>query len=190
MGGAVVTHYLQTATGTTYDLERPDPTEISLVWVAASLSKLGRYTGHTSAFYSVAQHCVLGARMLCGQGCTEGTQRYFLLHDAHETVTGDVASPIKRVIGPDWFAFEEAHRLNFAIRFGIGREVPALIKGCDLRMLMTEVRDLLPPLTKGMRTDGWPNVEPYPPSELRIRAWDHDTARREYLAEASRLGVL
>ncbi len=184
-----MTPYLQTFTGSTYDLERPDPASISLLWAVPALAQICRYTGHPRRFYSVAQHCVIGTRVLRDQGHSEGTQRYFLVHDLHESVTGDVASPIKKAIGPAWHAFEEKHRLCFARRFGISRDVLAAVKVCDLRMLITERDQCLAALRPGERNDGWPpGVEAYP--DVRIYPWTVEVARREYEIECQRLAVL
>lgn len=184
-----MTPYLQTFTGSTYDLEAPDPSSISLAWAVPALAQICRYTGHSRRFYSVAQHCVIGARVLRDHGHGEDTQRYFLLHDLHESVTGDVASPIKKAIGPAWGAFEEKHRLAFATRFQIARTVPAAVKVCDLRMLITERDQCLAALRPGERNDGWPpGVDAY--EGVKITPWGADVAAGEYTAEARRLGVL
>lgn len=60
--------------------------------VAHSLGNLCRFTGHSSMFYSVADHSVLVSRLAEWLG---GDPMEGLLHDAHECLMGDMASPWK-----------------------------------------------------------------------------------------------
>ncbi|WP_376704723.1 hypothetical protein RQ479_08230 [Mesorhizobium sp. ISC25] len=68
--------------------------QIDFAHIAATLSKTSRWTGrHRGAALSVAQHCVMGADALfreSGDGVLAG---YFLLHDAHEYLLGDIGRP-------------------------------------------------------------------------------------------------
>ena len=63
--------------------------------ITSALSKICRFGGHSSAFYSVAQHsCIvmsLGPAYIC---------REALLHDAAEAYLGDVIKPLKNILGP------------------------------------------------------------------------------------------
>ena len=178
--------WLQTASGAAYDLLNPDPATITLPDTSHALSLICRYTGHARDFYSVAQHLVLGARALRARGHAEGVQRSYFGHDMHEAVTGDVASPIKRAIGPAWGAFERVHEIAFRTRFGMPLDLSADVKAMDLAMLETERRALLDPSPRPIG-DGWPAVDPV--EGLVIYTWNPDRARAEFLAEAARLGV-
>lgn len=173
--------------GLRYDLAVPNPEVLSIRDVARGLSYLNRFTGH-AGLYSVAQHCVLGTRVLRDEGYTKGIQRAFLLHDAHEIVTGDVASPIKIALrdvfrGSAWERFERTHRIAFARRFGIPSNVPRAVSSTDLRMLVTEARQLLPPPPQP-----W-NIPAEPIEGLRIVPWTPDRACAEYMCEAVRLEI-
>lgn len=179
--------WLQTASGAAYDLLNPDPQSITLGDTAHALARICRYTGHVSRFYSVAQHCVQGARALRSRGEHVGIQRAFLLHDAHEAVTGDVASPIKRCLGETWRSFERTHEIAFRTRFVVPRDMPEAIKAMDLAMLETERRALLGPSPRPLG-DGWPVVEPV--EDLVIYPWIPAVAEAEFLIEAARLEVV
>lgn len=80
--------------GAIADLAEIRAEQIDFTHVAAALSKTARFTGrHHGALLSVAQHCVMGADALFrekGDGVLAG---YFLLHDAHEYLLGDVGRP-------------------------------------------------------------------------------------------------
>ncbi len=179
-----MTHWNQTFTGLRYDLECPDPTSITIQDVAHALSQINRFTGHSRFPYSVAQHSVLGARQLSHEGHTEGVQREFLLHDAHEAHIGDVASPIKRCLGLAWGDFERRHELALRTRFGLPRDMCKAVKEMDLRMLVTEAAQLLtrPPEPWGIPAE--------PIEGLKIIQWDPVYARHAFLSECNRLGVL
>jgi uncharacterized protein len=49
--------YVVTVTGRVVHLLNPSVDEIDIYDIAHALSQICRYTGHTSEFYSVAQHC-------------------------------------------------------------------------------------------------------------------------------------
>lgn len=116
--------------------------------IAGSLAQINRFTGHCSRPYSVAEHSLLVmsiAKRLFG--ADEKGQLAALMHDAHECICGDVASPIKQVLGEVWRQFEELHEQHLRWSFGLEEvyaEHHAMVKQCDLIALATERRDLLP----------------------------------------------
>lgn len=141
--------WLQTYSGERYDLLEPDATVIRVEDVAHALSQINRYTGHTDRPYSVAQHSVCGAEWSWPRGhvwipelgrymSPREFARQVLLHDAHECVTGDVASPIKKALGEPWRVFEDLHEHAFRERFGLAlHRLPDAVKVVDTRMLAT-----------------------------------------------------
>lgn len=71
------------------------PEDIDIEDIAHSLSQQCRFTGHTSRFYSIAEHCLLVASLLAeryGSRVVLGG----LVHDAAEAYFGDMAGPSKR----------------------------------------------------------------------------------------------
>lgn len=81
--------------GTVMDLASPQAEDIDFGEMANTLSKIARFNGrHAGIAYSVAQHSVMGADALyneTGDGLIAG---YFLLHDGHEYLVGDVSRPM------------------------------------------------------------------------------------------------
>lgn len=136
--------------------------------IAHSLATINRFTGHAARPYSVAEHSLLVCEII---ERTFGAHPLLLLggllHDAHECVTNDLASPAKPVIGPGWAAFEDEWKAHFRSAFGLGALLPAwrkAIKTADLLALATERRDLLPPggpdwaLPQGIQPVAWINL--------------------------------
>lgn len=97
--------------GTLMDLMAVQPDEVDFAEMANCLSKIPRFNGrYRVPGYSVAQHCVMGADALyseCGDALLAG---YFLLHDGHEYLSGDVTRPMVAAI-----EMELASSGNFAI---------------------------------------------------------------------------
>lgn len=177
--------WLQTASGERYDLLDPDPRGIRLRDVAHALARICRFTGAVLGDpYSVAQHSVLVALALRDEGHHPAIVRAGLAHDMHESVTGDVASPIKRAVGLAWDAFEDVHERAFAERFGLVLPLPPEVKTADLRMLVTEARDLC----GGERGGPW-GISAQPYGERILWAWDARTAEVLFLRECERCGI-
>ena len=125
-----------------FDLMRPDWRDVDFdVAVPEALARLSRYTGHVRAgSYSIAQHCVLGADAIWRQHKNRAAAAAFLLHDAHEFVLGDKATPI---------AEAEVETAESLMK-GAGEVVRAMQK------LMKRRIDLAVYMAAGMGTDGCP----------------------------------
>lgn len=82
------------ADGSVFDLACPRAADVDLRMIAGRLSRLARFNGapETGA-YSIAQHCVLGARAIEAERKDPFLATLFLLHDAHESVLGDETRP-------------------------------------------------------------------------------------------------
>lgn len=128
-----------THSGRSFNLLEPTPAMVEIEDIAHALSNLCRFTGHTKAFYSVAEHSILTSYLVPE---TYGLEA--LLHDAAEAYIGDVSSPLKQLL-PEYKVIEE--RIDQAIRrrFCLPGQPAQFIKDADLMMLATEKRDLMPP---------------------------------------------
>lgn len=160
------------------NLVRPfalDPGRLTIVDVAAGLSRIARFGGHCQPWYSVAEHSLLVSELMRPHGRVG--MLLGLLHDAAEAYIGDVPTPLKRHLwvctdpgGPAraW-AFEAAERhLLGRILEAVVSPVDivrmdtdvlvAAVRAADLVALATERRDLMP------RGEAWPVLEGVAPA--------------------------
>jgi uncharacterized protein len=125
-----------------------------------SLAQINRFTGHCKRPYSVAEHSILVRNIAISLGYNLQIQLLCLMHDFHECITGDVASPIKIELGMAWTAFEhrEQHRMLKAYRLDVWwDQAHDVVKQCDLIALATERRDLLP--WEPVHHEPWPVID-------------------------------
>lgn len=129
-----------TFTGKIIDPINPDPEDIDIRDIAHSLSQQCRFTGHTSEFYSVAEHSVLVSEAVPARDAALG-----LMHDATEAYLADLAKPIKQNSGLGEIYNEVEQNLWRAIadHFDLPYEIPASVKKADVVLLATEARDLM-----------------------------------------------
>ena len=92
---------VETFSGQAMDLLRPDSELIHLDDIAHSLGNNCRFNGHTSSYYSVAEHSVLVACLVEKMTSSRHLVLAGFLHDAHEAYLGDIPTPIKQNL-PGW----------------------------------------------------------------------------------------
>lgn len=136
------------------------PGELTYKEVAHSLAHINRYSGHTCRPYSVAEHSLLCATIANAMGASAAHQLCVLMHDAHESIVGDVTSPVKQMIGPAWGAFEGQIQHQVLRSFGIYEtfvECAELVRLCDLTALASERAALLE--WHPARNKPWPVID-------------------------------
>lgn len=122
--------------GNYFDFKNLDKEILSIKDIAHGLSMTCRFGGHSSDFYSVAEHCWWVSMMVHPEMALEG-----LLHDASESVLGDIPKPLKRIM-PQYNEMEQKLEENIARQYGIRFPYPPEIKETDSRMLVTELEQL------------------------------------------------
>ena len=101
-----------TATGAEIHLLHPKPEMFIIEDIAGTLSKICRFGGHVSAFYSVAQHSVIMAAM-----APQAIKKEALFHDASEAYLGDVIKPLKVILGRRYENLEKAFTAAISKKF-------------------------------------------------------------------------
>ncbi len=97
--------------GRRLDLLDPTPMDIEIADIAHGLAFVARWNGQTRGDwpYSVAEHSLLVEQIFtrANPGIAARWQLAALLHDAPEYVIGDMISPVKAAIGPDYGALDD-----------------------------------------------------------------------------------
>ena len=159
--------WIITHSGRKFDLANPNADMVDPTDIAHSLSMQCRFNGHTSSFYSVAQHCCLVADLVPAEH-----QLAALLHDATEAYVGDMVRPLKEgmrdyanAIGAPCIYESTERRVWIAIcqRFDVDPTLPASVKHADLVALATEKRDLMP-----SHPEPWPCLQGIAPTQAKI----------------------
>lgn len=139
-------NWIATYTGVQFYLTDPHPDDVRIKDIAHALSMACRFGGHTSEFYSVAQHSV---------HCSELAEEMFpndrmlqlhaLLHDASEAYIGDVVRPLKVTLP----GYKELEEYTMQVIYA-GLLIPPIsgadaeqVKNFDDTLLMTERRDFI-----------------------------------------------
>jgi len=180
-------NHIITYTGKAFDLLNPKPEMVCIEDIAHSLAYQCRYTGHTREFYSIAQHCVLMAM----NSDLPGDPMAKLMHDADEAYIGDIARPWKALLYVENPEYPEktcqplmpVRKFERGIQFVIGQALgidlthPAEVKVADLRMMATEIKDLMP---AGFSAEEW-EIDISNPVKETINPWPPFTAEMCFL---------
>ncbi len=117
--------------GRRLDLLDPTPVDIEIEDIAHGLAFVARWNGQTTGDwpYSVAEHSLLVETLFAQIGPQPAKWRLAaLLHDAPEYVIGDMISPVKAAVGPDYGALDARLSAAIHIRFGLPAVLPEAVK--------------------------------------------------------------
>lgn len=172
--------WIQTYSGHRFWPMDPRAEDVRLEDVAHHLAMRVRYMGAGRQFYSVGQHSVLLSQVVKG-----GPEvAYAALHaDDPEYVLPDIPSPVKPFI-PGWKFIEGACEQAVVIEaFQVRREMLALVKPYDRRIVADEVASNLQPSLHPWKVRPEPlgiEVDPWSPelTESRYLARHHELWQR------------
>lgn len=181
---------IETYSGRGFSFCDPSAQPLDLEEIAHSLAHQCRFTGHPLRFYSVAEHSVHVMR--CVRAHTSvpaGPRRRKLLaaalmHDAEETMIGDVSSPLKAIIGGRYRLLGIAISAHVEWTFRLPPMSMASIKHADLACLAAEARQLFV-----SPRQAWLDSLPEPWSGCEVLGWPPLLAKARFLLEARRLGI-
>lgn len=163
--------WIQTFSGQQFWPMAPKAADLRIVDIAHALSMKCRYSGHTRAFYSVAEHSVLVSRHVPPQFALWG-----LLHDATEAYLPDVARPIKALL-TGFKDIEAAVMTAVCERYGLPLEEPSAVKLIDMRICLDEKAALMRPMQQ-VDTSLPPDLQPL---GIVIPVWTQREARQAFL---------
>lgn len=145
--------------------------------VLAAGCRAPRFTGQTRTpgTYSINQHEVLGAEELLVRGASPSVAFEFLMHDSHEGIYGDMATPFK-ILLPDYKEHEDRGEAAMRARYFLPAKMTSAVKAMDLIMLGTEKRDIMP-----NPEDEWAMLRDVEPLASPIVVWDVEYARDRWL---------
>lgn len=129
--------YVETATGV-FEFRNP-VFRVDDIWHA--LRQLCRFNGHTSKFYSVAQHSEHVARIM--QYLGEGDPLEGLLHDGTEAYLSDVPAPFKQFF-PDLQKYDKEMDRLLRLQYGLPEEKTEACKRADWLALFMEAALFMP----------------------------------------------
>ena len=118
--------------GRRLDLLDPTPVDIEIEDIAHGLAFVARWNGQTQGDYpySVAEHSLLVERLFSKMAPKAPAKWKLaaLLHDAPEYVIGDMISPVKAAVGPDYGVLDDRLMAAIHIRFGLPAALPKTVK--------------------------------------------------------------
>lgn len=167
---------MHTFTGQKFYPLNPDIDTIVLEDIAHSLAHKCRYNGHTSEFYSVAQHSVLVSRAAASHKLAA------LFHDAAEAYLPDVSRHIKDLLN-GYKEVEERLEAMIAEKFGYEYPYNEEVIRCDNAILRDEVLALFPSYS----ISDWPYISTVQPLGIEVHPWSPAQAESEFLNEAKKL---
>ena len=124
--------WIRTYSGIKFYPFNPKIENILIEDIAHSLSNQCRFSGHSSKFYSVAQHCCFVADI-----CSEENKMWGLIHDATEAYFIDVPSPIKKAI-KEFKNIENTLSLAIAEKFNLPSKMPEEVHEADRSIFNVE----------------------------------------------------
>lgn len=131
--------YIELSDGSKYYPNEPFDWKVDTM--AHALGNQCRYTGHCRHFYSVAEHSVLCS--LLSEELGLGDPFEALMHDAHESVITDMASPWKPHL-PDYVAAERQAEESLRSQFNLPLQMSDEAKQIDMLALFIEAHYLIP----------------------------------------------
>lgn len=128
--------YIETASGGKFYAGNPT---FDVIDISLALAKNCRFNGHTSLFYSVAQHSLMVAAIMeiDGHDGLEG-----LLHDATEAYLTDVPAPLKQFL-PDFKLLDGQWETKLRQKYGLPPHKSEACQRADWIALFIEAKYMM-----------------------------------------------
>ncbi len=172
-----VFEFIGTYTGKELTFLDPKEDQICLEDITNNLSKICRFAGNVSRFYSVAEHSVILAEKVLSEGGDAQEALGALFHDATEAYLCDVARPIKKHLG-DYLQIEQGLQDVIFNKFFIA-PISDRVREWDINIVADEAVELFQSIPD------W--VKYYEPLGVEITGWSCDKAEIEFMKMFNRL---
>jgi len=174
--------FIQTFTGKEFHFLRPTADMVDIRDVAHSLALKCRFNGHCKRFYSVAEHCcILSDYVINVLKLGPREALHILMHDAAETYTPDMPSPMKHVL----WCFQRLERIiEFVVMPALGVPVllPAHLKKLDHDIIVDEKQELM-----NTSVSMWEGYEDTQPLGISFPEWGPEEAEAEFMKRYEKL---
>lgn len=166
-------NYIRTFMNHRFFLDSPEDSVIDIDDIAHALANQCRWSGHTTMFYSVAQHSVLAA-----QNVEAGWEFEALMHDAAEAYFVDLPTPLKALL-PAYKEMQKKTEKYLAEFYDLPFPMSEEVKTADRRMLVTEWNQLFTKTSIGLWVLG--DKFKQPAYDIKLVPWSPRRAEEEFL---------
>lgn len=177
--------WIMTYTGRRFWPLAPRAEDVDIRDIAHALALKCRYGGHSSRFYSVAQHSVLVSHYVPTKHAMAG-----LLHDAAEAYLADIPRPVKCDV-PGWKELEAkvmdviADKLKLPehpmAKYSMYYIEPREVKAIDTAILWPEMKALMGPASLDALIESMGALVFDPMRDVVIEPWPWERAEWEFL---------
>jgi 5'-deoxynucleotidase YfbR-like HD superfamily hydrolase len=141
-----------------------DSAKVNILDLVVHMGRERRWGGFGSREWTVLHHSLLVTFLWLKAGFPRDGLVYALIHDAHESFTGDIPSPVKKLMGPGVRELEA--KMDTKVHAALDLTPPNAetlrqVKVCDLAALVIEAPLFGPP-------NAWADV----PEEFRVEVMD------------------
>lgn len=162
----MINPFIMTHWGHKVHFLRPKTSEIDIRDITHALSRIPRFNGHTIEPYYVLQHVCL-----CCDAAPAHAKKEALAHDWAEAYEADLPAPLKSLV-PQYQDIEKRLERTIARKFKHQYPYPDAVKEVDMRLLVTEMRDLT-------RRCDWKEI-PFAPLDEKIVPWSSQKCQEEF----------
>lgn len=152
--------YIELSSGRAFKFQLPWQWDVGEI--AHALGNQCRYTGHAREFYSVAEHSCLAALVAEETGWCDPFEA--LMHDAHESLLGDMARPWKPLV-PGYSGVELSLERDLRRYYSLPEDITEGCKRVDYLTLFIEANTLMK-----SRGEGWEDPYQVRPVAYRLHA--------------------
>jgi uncharacterized protein len=159
--------WIRLNSGRKFHFLNPSTREIVIEDIVHVLSRIPRFNGHTIKPYYVLQHLCL-----CHDIAPDECKREALGHDFSEAYLHDISSPLKSLL-PQYKEIEYRVEAAIARKFKLQFPYPSSVKAVDMRLLVSEMKWLMPCSDH--------KLLPFEPLSKKITPWSSEKCKTEFM---------